>query len=98
MNETRRVCYVLPACGNLPRRKMDAITLGFGATTCAELAQSTGTSSRGDLNLLILLGSHGLGKSQVVRQATTRQACWLEGNTSPFGLYCQLWHNQNRAV
>jgi len=54
--------------------------------------------ARGDLNLLILLGSHGLGKTRVVRQATASQACWLQGNTSPFGLYCQLWRNQNRPV
>ena len=72
--------------------------LGIRLTTYAQLEKIITAFARGDLNLLILLGSHGLGKSRVMRQATADQACWLEGNTSPFGLYCQLWRNQNRTV
>ena len=75
-----------------------AALLGIRLTTYAELETIVTAFARGDLNLLILLGSHGLGKSRVMRQATAGQACWLEGTTSPFGLYCQLWRNQNRTV
>jgi hypothetical protein len=63
--------------------------LGIHLTTYAELEKIVGAFACGDLNLLILLGGPGLGKSRVVRQATVGQACWLEGNTSPFGLYCE---------
>jgi hypothetical protein len=72
--------------------------LGIRLATYAELEQIVAAFARGDLNLLILLGSHGLGKSRVVREATAGQACWLEGNTSPFGLYCQLWRHRHRCV
>ena len=72
--------------------------MGIYLTTYAELEKLVRAFARGDLNLLILVGSHGLGKSRVLRQAMGDQVCWLEGNTSPFGLYCQLWRNQNRPV
>ncbi|HEV3446378.1 MAG TPA: hypothetical protein VG099_17170 [Gemmataceae bacterium] len=72
--------------------------LGIRLTTYAELEKIVHGFARGDLKLLILLGSHGLGKSQVLRQAMADQACWLEGNASAFGLYCQLWRHQNRPV
>ena len=72
--------------------------LGIRLSTYADLEKIVTAFARGDLNLLILLGSHGLGKSQIVRRAVTSQACWLQGNSSPFGLYCQLWRNQNRTV
>ena len=74
------------------------VRLGIHLTTYAELEKIVCAFARGDLNLLILRGGPGLGKSRVVHQATAGQACWLEGNTSPFGLYCQLWRNQNRPV
>jgi hypothetical protein len=75
-----------------------AVLLGIRLTTYADLEKIVTAFARGDLNLLILLGSHGLGKSQIVRRAVASQACWLQGNTSPFGLYCQLWRSQNRTV
>ena len=72
--------------------------LGMRLTRYADLEKIVDAYARGGLNLLILLGGHGLGKSRVLREATASQTCWLEGNTSPFGLYCQLWRNQNRPV
>ena len=72
---------------------------GIRLSTYGDLEKIIHAFARGDLNLLILLGGPGLGKSRVVHQATAAQACcWLEGNTSPFGLYCQLWRNQNRPL
>jgi hypothetical protein len=75
-----------------------AALLGIRLTTYADLEKIVTAFARGDLNLLILLGGPGLGKSRVVYQATAGQACWVGGNTSPFGLYCQLWRNQHRTV
>ena len=34
----------------------------------------------------------------MVRQALPGPCCWLEGNTSVFGLYCQLWHHRHQPV
>ena len=39
------------------------------ATTYADLEKIVQAFARGDLNLLILLGSHGLGKSRILRHA-----------------------------
>src|SRR6202035_6196559 len=72
--------------------------LGIRLSTYADLEKIVHGFARGDLNFLILLGGPGLGKSRALRQAMAGQACWLEGNASAFGLYCQLWHNQNRPV
>jgi hypothetical protein len=72
--------------------------LGIRLTSYADLEKIVHGFAGGDLNLLILLGGHGLGKSRALRQAMAGQACWLEGNASAFGLYCQLWHHQNRPV
>ena len=71
---------------------------GTRLTTYVELEKIVAAFACGYLNLLILIGGHGLGKSRIVRQAVVGQACWLEGNTSPFGLYCRLWQHQNRPV
>ena len=80
------------------RKSEPSTPLGIRLSAYTELEKIVHAFARGDLNLLILLGGPGLGKSRVVHQATAGQACWLEGNTSPFGLYCQLWRNQNRPV
>ena len=72
--------------------------LGMRVTTYAELEKIVLAFARGDLRLLILLGGHGLGKSRIMRQALRGQTCWLQGNTSVFGLYCQLWHHRHQPV
>jgi hypothetical protein len=77
-------------------RQRDRTTpLGIRLTTYADLEKIAAAFAHGNLKLLILVGSHGLGKSRIVRQALRgRPVCWLEGNTSAFGLYCQLWHHR----
>jgi hypothetical protein len=61
---------------------MEAAPLATRLTTYAELQQIVQAFARGHLNLLILIGGHGLGKSRIVRQALAGQACWLKV-TSP---------------
>ena len=75
-----------------------AIPLGIRVTTYAELERIVLAFARGDLNLLILLGSHGLGKSRIIHQALPGPVCWLDGNTSVFGLYCALWRHRHQPV
>jgi hypothetical protein len=71
---------------------------GTRLTTYLDLEKIVQAFARGHLNLLILIGGHGLGKSRIVRQALAGQACWLEGNLSVFGLYCQLWKHRHRTI
>jgi hypothetical protein len=70
--------------------------LGMHLTTYVELERIVEAFAQGHLELLILIGSHGLGKSRVVRKALAGRACWLEGNLSVFGLYCKLWQHRHR--
>ena len=79
-------------------RKDSSPPMGISLTTYAELETVVDAFAAGNLNLLILVGSHGLGKSRVIREATARRARWIEGTASPFGLYCQLWRHQNRLL
>src|SRR6266852_3511712 len=71
---------------------------GMRLTTYLELETIVQAFARGHLRLLILIGGHGLGKSRIVRQTLAGRACWLEGNLSVFGLYCQLWEKRNLTV
>jgi hypothetical protein len=75
-----------------------AAPLGIRVTTYAELEKIVHAFAVGHFQLLILLGSHGLGKSRMVCQALPGPSCWLEGNTSVFGLYCQLWRHRHQPV
>jgi hypothetical protein len=54
--------------------------------------------AHGHLNLLILLGGPGLGKSQKLRQVLGNPVCWLEGSASAFGIYRQLWEHRHQLV
>lgn len=65
--------------------------------------------ARGELGLVLLLGRHGTGKSESVKQAlavsataglpdTPKGALYVEGHMQPFGLYRQLWEYRNQSV
>lgn len=64
--------------------------------------------ARGELGLVLLLGRHGTGKSESVRQvlfrasspkaAEDQSALYVEGHMQPFGLYRQLWDYRNRPI
>lgn len=63
----------------------------------AELDQYVTAFSRGVLNLLIVIGKPGLAKSQSFKQSL-KDAIWLEGNATPFGMYCALYSAKDRLV
>jgi hypothetical protein len=66
--------------------------------------------ARGELGLVLLLGRHGTGKSESVKQSLAVQAdtdatgmeaqgaLVVEGHMQPFGLYRQLWNHRNQPV
>src|SRR4029079_15459714 len=73
-------------------------SMGVRVTTYQELESFLRGFAHGDLNLLILVGVPGLGKSQKMRQAVGSPVCWLEGNASAFGIYRQLWEHRAQPV
>jgi hypothetical protein len=76
------------------KRPDSAVTV----TLYSELRQYVQAFARGHLNLFILVGSPGIEKSQALRTALGRHACWIEGHATPFGIYRRLWEKRNRPV
>lgn len=64
----------------------------------AELHRFVGAFREGHLNLLIVIGGPGLGKSQILKQALGNDVCWIEGHTTAFGMYCRLHEHRHRPV
>lgn len=60
--------------------------------------------AEGSLDLVLLLGQPGIGKTEAVKQAlcldgdSEGQALYVEGHAQPFGLYQQLWRYRDRPV
>ena len=63
-----------------------------------ELNRFVNAFAAGHLNLLILVGSAGIAKSQSVRRAIGEAACWVEGNASAFGIYTQLYQHRGELI
>lgn len=64
----------------------------------AELKQFVGAFAEGHLNLLILTGGPGLGKSQILKSAVGGDACWFDGRTTAFGMYVRLYEHHNQPI
>ena len=78
----------------------DAITV----TTYAELGRYVESFADGSLNLVLLLGRPGIGKTECVKTAlgidaeSEHSALYVEGHAQPFGLYQDLWRFRDNPV
>jgi hypothetical protein len=46
----------------------------------------------------MIFGPPGVGKSRSVRQAIGRQACWIGGQATPFGIYLQAYEHRHEPI
>src|SRR6266852_5978274 len=67
-------------------------------TTLAELEQYVHAFGAGHLNLLMIFGPPGVGKSRSVRQALGNQVCWIGGQATPFGIYLQAYEHRHKPI
>jgi len=67
-------------------------------TTFAELEPYVLAFRAGHLNLLMIFGPPGVGKSRSVRQALGNQVCWIGGQATPFGIYLQAYEHRNQPI
>jgi hypothetical protein len=67
-------------------------------TTFAELEPYVRAFGEGHLNLLMIFGPPGVGKSRSVRQALGSQVCWIGGQATPFGIYLQAYEHRNKPI
>ncbi len=67
-------------------------------TTFAELEPYVLAFGAGHLNLLMIFGPPGVGKSRSVRQALGNQVCWIGGQATPFGIYLQAYEHRHKPI
>ena len=67
-------------------------------TSYDQLKQWAEAFGRGGINLLILLGRPGLGKSRAFGEAVGPAALWVRGNATAAGLYRSLWLHRDAPV
>src|SRR3954466_1065345 len=67
-------------------------------TTYERLEEYLRAFAQGHFHLLVLVGAGGLAKSRSVRAVLDGQACWIEGNATPFGMYVKLYKHRDQFV
>jgi hypothetical protein len=67
-------------------------------TTFSELEQYVRAFGAGHLNLLMIFGPPGVGKSRLVRQTLGNHVCWIGGQATPFGIYLQAYEYRNLPI
>ena len=68
-------------------------------TTYERLDEYLRTFAKGHFHLMILVGAGGLAKSRSVRAVLSDgEACWIEGNATPFGMYAKLYRHRDQFV
>ena len=66
--------------------------------TYAELDAYVGAFAAGHLQLLLLFGPPGVGKSRCLRQALDGRAGWLSGQATPLGIYLQAYAHRHQPL
>ena len=90
----------MKSLGRQPALPADAITV----TAYEELDLYVGKVVDRALDLLLIIGRHGTGKSEQVRKmldvdtAGERGVLYVEGHAQPFGIYHGLWLHRDRPV
>ena len=67
-------------------------------TTYAVLDQFVRAFADGKFNLLFIIGPPGVQKSRSVHAAVGQRACWIDGNATAFGLYCELYRRRDEPL
>ena len=66
--------------------------------TYAELRRYATAFAAQSLSFIILLGKPGIGKSHTFRDCVGPSAAWIDGNASPFGIYCEAYRARNEPI
>jgi hypothetical protein len=66
--------------------------------TYAELEAYVRAFAAGHLNLLLLFGPPGVGKSRCVRQALDPRVCWISGQATHLGIYLEAYAHRGQPL
>jgi hypothetical protein len=80
------------------RRRPSKPQKAVQVTTYERLEEYLRAFAAGHFHLLVLVGAGGLSKSRSVKAVLNGQACWIEGNATPFGMYVKLFRHRDEFV
>src|SRR3954466_5852779 len=80
------------------KRRQDQPHKVLHLTTYQRLEEYLRAFAAGHFHLLVLVGAGGLAKSRSVRAVLDGQACWIEGDATPFGMYVRLYRHRDQFV
>lgn len=66
--------------------------------TYAELRAFLRGFKAGKINLMVLVGSHGVGKSRIAHEILNGNGCWIEGNSTALGIYSLLHKHKDKPI
>ena len=66
--------------------------------TYVELEAYVRAFAAGHLQLLLLLGPPGVGKSRCLRQALDRPVGWISGQATPLGIYLEAYEHRHQPL
>jgi hypothetical protein len=52
----------------------------------------------GHLRFLMVVGPPGTGKSGTMRRVVDGRVAWIDGNATPFGVYCAAFAHQDKPI
>jgi hypothetical protein len=67
-------------------------------TTYQDLQQWAQAFAEGHLPLFILSGAPGLEKSRTLKSLVGPKGCYIEGNATAFGVYCELFRHRHQPI
>ena len=67
-------------------------------TSYEQLQQYVSAFADGHLNLLMIFGPPGVGKSRCIRRQLAGRACWINGQATPFGIYLTAYEHQDEPL
>ena len=95
MERPSSIAIAVPAKRRRPRKPAQSM---LHLSTYTRLEAYLRAFAQGHFHLLILIGAGGLAKSRTVRAMLGDNACWIEGNATPFGMYAKLYQNRDRFI
>jgi hypothetical protein len=66
--------------------------------TYQELQQYAAAFAKGHLNLLLIFGPPGVGKTRALREALHGPVCWIGGQVTPLGIYLLAYQHRHQPM
>jgi len=66
--------------------------------TYGQLEAYVAAFTQGHLNLLMIIGPPGIGKSRCIRQALSGPSTWIGGQASPLGIYMEAYRHRHQPL